>query len=298
MKHQDWQRDSGDERLGANGGERLTTNGDERLNADRDDAPLSVQAWLRDRQHARATPLRRFATVFGVLAVFAFSAYLLAEYSGFGNLLKARTQGLLNPAAPAIALPSINQSRPTPRQLADPYRIPQRLEPIKADTLTSAPIPDPQPLADCIKSANLIDENVVTCRYGALPRDQRTAPSSGMVSAHYLAQYQADQANRNNAPARRSASAEVTRVEIRSWDGNKSYPAEWHALDNRIDSRSVCINHRRGSIDYRECRKAAKVHFREQCRGWEKRWERDRQEWSKRMEQRYCSAANGFSPMG
>ena len=290
MKHQDWQRDSGDERLDANG--------DEHLNADSDDAPLSVQAWLRDRRHARPTHLRRFANVFGVLAVFAFSAYLLAEYSGFGNLLKAKTQGLLNPAAPAIALPSLDLGAPPSKHIADPYRIPQRLEPIKADTLTSAPIPDPQPLADCIKAANLIDENVVTCRYGTLPRDQRPAPSSGMVSAHYLAQYQADQANRSNAPARRSASAEVTRVSIRSWDGDKTYPAEWHALDNRIDSRSVCINHRRGSIDYRECRKAAKVHFREQCRGWEKRWERDRQEWSKQMEQRYCSAANGFSPMG
>src|SRR3990167_4461354 len=166
MKHQDWQRDSRDERL----------------NADRDDAPLSVQAWLRERQHARASPLRRFTNVFGVLAVFALSFYLLAEYSGLGDRLKAKTHGLLNPTAPAIALPSldlpsINQGRPTPRQLADPYRIPQHLEPIQPDTLTSAPIPDPQPLADCIKAANLIDENVVTCRYGALPRDQRPAPS-------------------------------------------------------------------------------------------------------------------------
>lgn len=290
MKHQDWQRDSRDERSNANS--------DERLNADRDDAPLSVRAWLRERQHARASPLRRFATVFGVLAVFAFSFYLLAEYSGLGDLLKTKTHGLLNPAAPAIALPSIDLDTPTPRQIADPYRIPQHLDPIQPDTLTSAPIPDPQPLADCIKSANLIDENVVTCRYGALPRDQRPAPSSGMVSAQYLAQYQADQTNRGRAPARRSASREVDKVWIERWGGGGSYLAEWHALDNRIDSSSVCVNHRRGSIDYRECRKAAKVHFREQCRAWEKRWARDRQEWSKQMEQRYCSAATGFSPMG
>jgi hypothetical protein len=40
------------------------------------------------------------------------------------------------------------------------------------------------------------------------------------------------------------------------------------------------------------------VHFREQCRAWELRSERDGEDFSKRMEQRYCSAANGFSPMG
>ncbi|WP_324732921.1 hypothetical protein [Pseudomonas paeninsulae] len=282
MKHQDWQRDSRDERL----------------NADSDDASLSVQAWLHERQRTRASPLRRLAKVCGLLAAFAFSLYLLAEHSGLGNLLKAKTHGLLNPAAPASVRQTLDLDTPTHRQIADPYRIPQHLDPIQPNTLSSAPPPEPQPLADCIKSANLIDENVVACRYGALPRDHRPAPNSGMVSAQYLAQYQTEQANRSRAPARRSAGREVDVKRIKAWNGGGSYLAEWHALDNRIDSSSVCRNHRRGSIDYRECRKAAKVHFREQCRGWEKRWERDRQELSKRMEQRYCSAANGFSPMG
>ena len=287
MKHQDWQRDSRDDPL----------------SADSDDAPLSVQTWLHRRQRTRANPLRRFANVFGVLAVFAFSFYLLAEYNGFGDLLKAKSNGLLNPAAPAIALPSIdllpiNQSRPKPGQPADPYHIPQHFEPIQPDTLSNAPIAMPKPLADCIETANLIDENVIACRYGTLPRDQRPAPSSGMVSAQYLAQYKADQANRSSAPTRSSASREVDQVWIERWDGGGSYLAEWHSLNNRIDSSSVCLNHRRGSIDYRECRKAAKVHFREQCRAGEKRWARDREDWSKQMEQRYCSAANGFSPMG
>ncbi|MDX1365935.1 hypothetical protein [Pseudomonas sp.] len=111
--------------------------------------------------------------------------------------------------------------------------------------------------------------------------------------AHYLAQYHTDQANRSRTPARRSGSREVDVKRIKGWNGSGYYVAEWHALDKRIDSSSVCVNHRRGSIDYRECRKAAKVHFREQCRAWEKRWTRDGQEWSKQMEQRYCSAANG-----
>jgi len=30
------------------------------------------------------------------------------------------------------------------------------------------------------------------------------------------------------------------------------------AVNNYIDSSRVCANHRKGSIDYRECRKAAK----------------------------------------
>ena len=282
MKYQDWQRDSRDDQL----------------SADSDDAPLSVQTWLHRRQRTRASPLRRFVNVFGVLAVFAFSVYLLAEHSGLGDLLKAKTNGLLNPTAPAITLPSINLDAHTPGQIADPYRIPLHFEPIQPDTLTNAPIAMPKPLADCIETANLIDEKVVACRYGALPRDHRTAPSNGMVSEQYLAQYKAEQTNRSNTPAQRSASRDIDVQWIKGWDGGTSYLAEWHSLDNRIDSSSVCANQRRGSIDYRECRKAAKVHFREQCRNWEKRWARERLEWSKQMEQRYCSAANGFSPMG
>ena len=172
-----------------------------------------------------------------------------------------------------------------------------RDERLSADS-NDSPISVPQPLADCIETANLIDEKVVACRYGTLPRDHRQAPNSGMVSKQYLAQYKVDQANRSSAPTRSSASREVDQVWIERWDGGGSYLAEWHSLNNRIDSSSVCLNHRRGSIDYRECRKAAKVHFREQCRARGKRWARDRLEWSKQIEQRYCSAANGFSPMG
>nr|WP_298146527.1 hypothetical protein [uncultured Pseudomonas sp.] len=170
-------------------------------------------------------------------------------------------------------------------------------ERLNADS-DDAPRSLPKPLTDCIGTANLIDENVIACRYGALPRDHRPTSNRGMVSEQYLAYYKAEQANRSSAPAPRSVSRDIDMQRIKSWDGSTSYLAEWHSLDNRIDSSSVCLNHRRGSIDYRECRKAAKVHFREQCRAWEKRWAGDRLELSKRMEQRYCSAVNGFSPMG
>ncbi|MDH4609833.1 hypothetical protein E8F12_14910 [Pseudomonas sp. BN102] len=36
-------------------------------------------------------------------------------------------------------------------------------------------------------------------------------------------------------------------------------------FNNRIDGASVCANHKRGSIDYRECRKGAKQFFKEKC---------------------------------
>ncbi len=125
MKHQDWQRDSRDERL----------------NADSDDASLSVQAWLHERQRTRTHPLRRLAKVCGLLAVFAFSLYLLTEHSGLGNLLKAKTHGLLNPAASATLRQPLDLDTPTRRPIADPYRIPQHLDPIQTSTLSSAPPP-------------------------------------------------------------------------------------------------------------------------------------------------------------
>lgn len=96
----------------------------------------------------------------------------------------------------------------------------------------------------------------------------------------------------------RTVSRERTAKWIKSWNGGTNYLAEWVAVDNYIDGTSVCANHRRGSIEYRECRKAAKQHYHEQCRSWRSRYDNDRQDHSYRMRQRYCSAASSFSPMG
>lgn len=95
-----------------------------------------------------------------------------------------------------------------------------------------------------------------------------------------------------------TVSRERTAEWIKGWNGGTNYLAEWISVSNYIDSSSVCANHRRGSIDYRECRKAAKQHFHAQCRAWRVRYDNDRQEHSERMRQRYCSASNSFSPMG
>lgn len=84
-----------------------------------------------------------------------------------------------------------------------------------------------------------------------------------------------------------------TAIWIDGWGNGKRYLAKWTAIDNRIDGRSVCANHRRGSVDYRDCRKAAKQHFKNECRAMESIADSDPQ-----RRQRYCSAANSFSPMG
>lgn len=85
---------------------------------------------------------------------------------------------------------------------------------------------------------------------------------------------------------------------IDKWSGGTRYLAKWTAINNYIDDTSVCANHKRGSINYRECRKGAKQYFKEQCRAWNDRWENDRSPHSDRMKQRYCVAASSFNPMG
>lgn len=85
---------------------------------------------------------------------------------------------------------------------------------------------------------------------------------------------------------------------IDKWSGGARYYAEWEIINNYIENTSVCANHRRGSIDYRECRKGAKQFFKEQCKGWCDRYQSDRKPWGDLMKQRYCSAASNFNPMG
>lgn len=96
----------------------------------------------------------------------------------------------------------------------------------------------------------------------------------------------------------KQVSRERTSKWIKSWNGGSNYLAEWLSVNNYIDSTSVCANHRRGSIDYRECRKAAKQHFHEQCRTWRTRYDSDRKTHSDRIKTCYCSAASSFNSMG
>ncbi|WP_312381310.1 hypothetical protein [Stutzerimonas balearica] len=96
----------------------------------------------------------------------------------------------------------------------------------------------------------------------------------------------------------RTVRRERTVTRIKSWNGGTTYLAQWISVNNYIDGTTVCANHRRGSIDYRECRKAAKQYFHEQCRAWRARFDSDRKDHSDRMKTRYCGAASSFNPMG
>lgn len=158
--------------------------------------------------------------------------------------------------------------------------------------LPSAPAPrqaiaTPQPLDACLKQGNIVDEEVLRCRYGAVPRAQEPASApQGIVSAAYLAQYKA---GRELAPVHTSSSSAFSESYwVRKWDGSGSYLATWEVQDNRIDYGSVCGNHSKGSIEYRECRKGAKQWFKGKC--VESR-NKKKQELAR---DRYCSAAEGF----
>jgi hypothetical protein len=149
----------------------------------------------------------------------------------------------------------------------------------------------PQPLSKCLAAGTVVDEQVLRCRFGAVPRPQtEPEPSHGMVSAAYMAKYVAE---RNARPKTSSVGGRQVISEthwISGWDGNGSYEATWQVVNNEVDSSSVCLDYRRGSIEYRECRKGAKQWFKDQCRAADSNSDTKRR--------RYCSAASSFSPMG
>lgn len=163
--------------------------------------------------------------------------------------------------------------------------------------------PNRRSLRDCLNGGNVIDESVIRCQNGGeLPskrNPQSNAEPRGMVSPEYLAKFQAERNQRiSQHGSTRNIAQERDSKWIKSWDGSSSYVAEWVVVNNVIDGGIVCGNHRWGSIEYRECRKGAKVFFREQCRAWGDRAARDRKEWSFKMKDRYCTAESSFSPMG
>lgn len=145
----------------------------------------------------------------------------------------------------------------------------------------------PRPLADCLASGTVVNEAVLRCRFGEVPRPQEPAePGHGMVSDAYMAQYEAERGARSVGHTGNRQVA-VESHEISGWDG--LYLASWQVVGNEVDASSVCANYRRGLIEYRECRKGAKQWFKNECRAAGH---------GEAAHQRYCSAASSFSPMG
>lgn len=107
---------------------------------------------------------------------------------------------------------------------------------------------------------------------GAAPRqtsfsDSNYSPRTDVntIQSSKPVQYVANNSTHNSQQAsRRSNSASWT------WVGadRKSQPIDihWMTSDGWIEFDTVCQNHRRGSIEYRDCRKAAKEYFRHRCR--------------------------------
>ncbi len=233
------------------------------LHADEDDRPF-----VRPGH----TPLRAYVNALALLVIIAAAVY--------GSLL---LNGLLgNDAALPLETPLASLPQPGSNPVPPIYT---------ADALST-----PKPLADCIKPDNIIDEAVATCRYGHFPRAAEDSRAQAMVSASYMARYKAGQ--QQPARGRRAEAPNVERATVWQWDGKRTYAAQWSITDNRIEGGSVCANYRRGSIEYRECRKGAKVYFREKCREWGTRRSQQGSDASQAIEQRFCSAGDGFNPLG
>jgi len=204
---------------------------------------------------------RSYKLMFVYLALFAVGVYALTL-----QLHKRRSETEITAAQPTPVV----ESEPAPAEAV--------VEPVEPTDTSTAPrivlpvIPAPAPSA-------------------APP-----TPAQGMVSASYMAAFKAE--NTRADAQRRGQPFEVTTASLREWDGRNHYQAQWRVVSNHIEERSVCANFPGGSIENRECRKAAQVYFKESCTDWTKRANRDHDENGKTMMQRYCEAAQGFDPAG
>lgn len=194
-----------------------------------------------------------------------------------------------SPVQPQTRGPMLEQ---TVREALRPaaYAVPQ--------PVVKEPPVDVRPLDNCIKEGNVIDESVLNCRFGQVPRPARLEQTTGMVSRSYMADFKSGAAGKDAGKdsQRRSKPYTLVSMSIREWDGSDRYRAQWRVYENRIDQDSVCENFLARSVERRECRKAALGHFKELCREWGKRAARDRTEESEKTEQRYCEVAGIFSP--
>jgi len=175
-----------------------------------------------------------------------------------------------------------------PAEVVEQYESPVvESAPVSAPVVRAVAPVVPKTLHECMGADNVVNDQVLRCRYGDRPQPMREERAvQGMVSAQYLAQYNA---GTSAQPVRRVGVSSISESKlIKGWDGGGPYAASWTVSDNRIDHGSVCTGYRSGSIDYRECRKGAKQWFKEQCR----------LQPNPALRERYCSAASGFSPMG
>ncbi len=239
-------------------------------------------------QSARGrTTSTRLLILFCVLAGLGLALTLLVPQDLPGRRPPAQPVPIPLPAP----LPSVAAPSPAPPPVAVKPPAPAAPKPRKP--------PVEKALAQCLPRSGVLDNRVARCRFGtadgAPAEAARGGPVQGMVSAEYLARYRAERAN--PLPAAADDNLERTSQPIQHSDG-KDYLAEWSVRNNHIDHASVCSNYRQHSIEHRECRKAARAWYRQECRRWEQRQDPERAERVQRMRERYCSAATRFRPAG
>jgi hypothetical protein len=150
-----------------------------------------------------------------------------------------------------------------------------------------------RPLDTCLKDGNVIDRDVINCRFGdAQANDSHTARPQGMVSDRYLANYKTVAAKPKAEPARRY---EVAGVFIREIDGRNRYEVRYRIYNNHIETNSVCMNFMADSVEHSECRRAAVPYFKDMCSDWSKRVAKDKSDRNKLAQEQYCTAAREYS---
>lgn len=244
--------------------------------------------------HPRRKPLpperksRPVTVILACLGVIGITSWLSA------SLLDRPEPAVVLPSAPLATEPppALPAAQPIASEPARP--VAQLASYVPPQPAAQEPTATPKPLDNCIKHGNVIDESVLNCRFGETPRPTQTEPAKGMVSSSYMADFKSGASRK--AEQRPSKSYTVVSMSIREWDGSDRYRAQWRQYDNRIDQDSVCENFLSRSVERRECRKSAQVHFKELCREWSKRAARDRDEKSNETEQRYCEVAGTFAP--
>lgn len=158
---------------------------------------------------------------------------------------------------------------------------------------TSQPVVS-KPLDDCLKQGNVIDRDVVNCRFGDVqPTDYNAPRPQGLVSDRYMAHYKATAAKPQVETGRRY---EVAGVLIREVDGRNRYEVRYRIYNNHVENNSVCMNFKADSVEYRECRRAAAPYFKDMCSDWTKRVAKEKDEKNKLAQEQFCEAANTYRP--
>ena len=199
------------------------------------------------------------------------------------------------PAATIIPAPPVAEvvAEANPVQPAVQVRNVEQVVYIAPKADASQPV-TARPLDTCLKDGNVIDRDVINCRFGdAQANDAPAFRPQGMVSDRYLADYKTVAAKPKNESARRY---EVAGVFIREIDGRNRYEARYRIYNNHVEVSSVCMNFMADSVEHRECRRAAAPYFKDMCSDWSKRVAKDKSDKNKLAQEQYCEAARTYQP--